>query len=79
MLLINKVKRKLTSIIKLHLTKVHESLILSNASKHLDAINDLISPFFMIGIPGSLHIMALAAKYIPSDVNLVLISNGMDE
>ena len=42
-------------------------------------LQKLKGPFFMIGIPGSLHIMALSTKLIPSEVDLVLILNGMDE
>lgn len=58
--------------------KIQLANTLEKASSQFALIKDLINPFFMIGIPGSLHIMKLCAKYIPENVNLVLVLNGMD-
>jgi len=49
------------------------------ASKQLVDLPELSNPFFMIGITGALHIMELSFRYVPTNVDLVLILNGMDE
>ena len=59
--------------------KIQLANTLKKASSQFTLIKDLINPFYMIGIPGSLHIMKLCAKYIPEYVNTVLVLNGMDE
>jgi len=41
----------------------------------LSALNN---PFFIVGIPGSLHVVELCLKFVPSDVDIVLVANGLD-
>jgi hypothetical protein len=61
------------------LGKVRETIAVGRTASQFSAVQALSNPFFMIGIPGSVHIMKLNARYIPENVNLVLILNGMDE
>lgn len=37
------------------------------------------NPLFIVGIPNSLHIIKLCLKYIPTNINTVLIANGLSE
>lgn len=41
----------------------------------LSALNN---PYFIVGIPGSLHVVELCLKFVPSDVDIVLVANGLD-
>lgn len=36
------------------------------------------SLFFMVGISGAIHLMELSLRFVPSNVNLIIILNGMD-
>ncbi len=74
-----KVQKRLAYEASLVKQKIQLANTLKKASSQFALIKDLINPFFMIGIPGSLHIMKLCAKYIPEYVNTVLVLNGMDE
>ena len=38
----------------------------------------LITPYFIVCIPGSLHVVELCLKFVPSDVDIVLVANGLD-
>ena len=49
------------------------------SSRQIKDLPEMVNPFFVTGISGSLHIMNLALKYIPSNVDLVLILNGMEK
>ena len=35
-------------------------------------------PLFVIAIPGSIHLVSLCTRFIPKDVNIVLVANGLD-
>lgn len=37
------------------------------------------NPFFIVLIPGSIHVFEICLKYIPPSVNIVLILNGLDQ
>ena len=74
-----KVQKRLAYEASLVKQKIQLANTLKKASSQFTLIKDLINPFYMIGIPGSLHIMKLCAKYIPEYVNTVLVLNGMDE
>lgn len=77
MKLFDRIHRKLFSAIRRQTDKFQEFQTISRVSRKFDAIQGLNSPFFMVGIPGSLHIMKLSAKYLSDEVNLVLVLNGM--
>jgi len=40
---------------------------------------NLTDPFFIVLIPGSIHIFEICAKCIPPSVNIVLVLNGLDQ
>jgi len=52
--------------------------VLSYTSKDFMEISGLSQPFFIVLIPGSLHIFELWLKFLPSNVDIVLILNGLD-
>jgi len=63
---------------KIH-RNLHYGLILNRAAKQFLNLPILHKPFFMIGIPGALHIMELSKRQLPANIDLVLVLNGMDE
>lgn len=42
-------------------------------------LENLNNPFFIVLIPGSIHVFEICLKYIPPSVNIVLILNGLDQ
>ena len=42
-------------------------------------LEDLKDPFFIVLIPGSLHIFEICLRFIPPSVNIVLVLNGLDQ
>lgn len=46
--------------------------------KQLESIKGLPDPFFIIGVSGGLHLVKLCLSYVPKDVNIVFIANGLD-
>jgi len=54
------------------------SLAITNSAKdQLLKYKDIDSPFFIIGVSGSLHIVKLCIRFIPSQTKIILISNGL--
>lgn len=41
-------------------------------------LSTIKNPYFIVGIPGCLHVVDLCLKYVPSDIEIVLVSNGLD-
>lgn len=66
---------KLKSLIRFY----QEDIDIAVAKKQIIDLQNLNAPYFMVGIPGSVHILKLSAKYLPDSENLILIANGMDE
>lgn len=58
---------------------IEQNLIIKKAEKQFHTLPELSNPFFIIGISGALHIMELSKKYIPKNIDTVLVLNGMDE
>jgi len=52
---------------------------IKEASKQFVDLPELHNPFFMIGVTGALHIMELSLRYVPTNVELVLVLNGMEK
>lgn len=42
-------------------------------------LENLNNPFFIVLIPGSIHVFEICLKYIPPSVNIVLVLNGLDQ
>jgi hypothetical protein len=49
-----------------------------DASGKFRHLSGLDRPYFVIGIPGSLHLLQLCLRYVPADNDVVLVSNGLD-
>ncbi len=52
---------------------------LRSASKQIVPFKNAQKLFFVIGVPGSLHIVELCLKYIPTNQKIVFIANGLSE
>ena len=79
MQIIKKFQTRIIDEISTGLDKLATTYALWKAACQFPMINDIPDPFFMIGIPGSVHIMKLNARYIPKEINLILVLNGMDD
>jgi len=74
-----RITNKVCSIIRKKVSQRKEKEIIRSGGEQISEISLLSKPYFMVGIPGSVHLLQLSAKYLPDYLNLVLISNGMDE
>lgn len=63
----------------LNRTAIEKRLTLFNLRRCLRRMDQAANGFFMIVMPGGLHIAKLAIDYLPSDLNLVVIGNGLDK
>lgn len=41
--------------------------------------NGINNPYVIIGVPGCLHVVDLCLKYVPKDVDVIFISNGLEK
>ena len=41
-------------------------------------ISIISDPFFIVSIPGSLHIVELCLRFVPASINVVLVANSLD-
>ena len=58
--------------------RIRGSIEIGIARRQLTRLPRLTQPFFIIGIPGSLHIVDLCLHCVPSSTNIILVSNGLD-
>lgn len=54
-------------------------LALSRTKTTLKSLERLEKPIFIISIPGTLHLVELCLRFIPSGRNVVLIANGLSD
>jgi hypothetical protein len=47
--------------------------------KQIQRVNEVSKPFFVICIPGSLHLVQLFLRFFPKDENVILVLNGLSE
>lgn len=64
--------------LKNSLNELEESRSAKAAGKQFEDLSGIRSPYFVVAIPGCLHLLERCLKYIPEDVNLVLILNGLE-
>ena len=74
----NNISRQYSKVKRL-MRSFQEDVDIAVAKKQIANLLNLEAPYFMVGIPGSVHILRLSAKYLPDNENLILIANGMDE
>lgn len=60
-------------------TDISSMIIINKASRDVSRILDVDNPFFIIGIPGSLHLVDICLRFIPPDQKIIFISNGLSE
>jgi hypothetical protein len=53
--------------------------VIKDARKRFPDLSDQTGPYFIIGMPGSLHVVQLCLKFIPKYVNVVFVANGLEE
>lgn len=51
----------------------------SKAYDNFPDLSTIKTPYFVVGIPGCLHVVELCLKYVPSDTEIVFVSNGLDQ
>ena len=61
-----------------HINAIKKKRSIKLASRQFKILSDIWHPYFIVGISGSLHLIEICLQYIPSDVNLILILNGME-
>jgi len=58
---------------------LYAKIIALPVGNQIRKIQNINSPFFIIAIPGSLHIVELCLHYVPSSQNIIIISNGLSQ
>jgi hypothetical protein len=48
------------------------------ARRQLPKLSGIVNPFFVVGLPGCLHVADLCFQCIPDGINSVLVSNGLE-
>lgn len=72
--------RKFKNLIKRLSTMMKRRLTSLSAAKQLgDLANIVDNPFFVIVMPGSLHILKAFLRYAPERIEFVLILNGVSQ
>jgi hypothetical protein len=74
-----RIYKRLYNEVNNYLEAFLENIAIELTSKQFLALKDLRQTFFVVGVPGSLHLVELSLRYIPSGFNVVFISNGMDK
>lgn len=77
-----KIRKNISNLISVTKTKFQdftENILIKGTHEQFIKLRKLNKPIFIIGIPGSLHILEMATKFIPPQTDWVLIMNGMDQ
>lgn len=74
-----KIVNRSRSLIKKSNLDIKDYYFISKVKKQVAIYRDTPNPFFMVGISGALHLMELSLRYVPADVNLIIVLNGMDK
>ena len=56
---------------------VRDGVTRGSARLQLLKLSGIVNPFFVVGLPGCLHVVDLCFKCIPDGVNSVFVSNGL--
>lgn len=56
-----------------------ETRVINSSSGSKVNLNTIPDPFIIVAIPGSVHIVELCRRFIPPQVNVILVSNGLDD
>lgn len=50
----------------------------SKALRTFPNLSEVNNPYFIVGISGSLHVIELCLRFVPRDIDIVLVANGLD-
>jgi hypothetical protein len=57
---------------------ITENRAMRDAPRQIAKLAGISNPFFVVGVPGSLHIIDLCLACVPSDIDVILVSNAME-